>query len=72
VCRARSKAEFDSKLGIVVEETDEAVFWLELMSETGIIRAGRIQDLLKEANEWLAIFGASLRTPRATLNDSMS
>jgi four helix bundle protein len=65
VCRARSKAEFIAKLGIVIEEADETVFWLELMSETEIIRADRIQDLLKEGNELLAIFGASLRTSKS-------
>jgi four helix bundle protein len=65
VCRARSKAEFISKMGIVVEEADETVFWLELLSETGVIRAQRIRDLLKEANELVAIFGASLRTSKS-------
>jgi four helix bundle protein len=57
VCRARSKAEFISKMGIVVEESDETVFWLELLSERTI-------EILKEANELLAIFGASLRTSK--------
>ena len=64
VCRARSRAEFIAKMGIVVEEADETVFWLELLGETGIVRAERTQDLLKEANELVAIFGASLRTSK--------
>jgi len=64
VCRARSKAEFISKIGIVVEEADETVFWLELLTETGIVRAERIQDLLIEENELLAIFAASLQTAK--------
>ncbi|MGB9071808.1 MAG: four helix bundle protein [Terriglobales bacterium] len=64
VCRARSQAEFISRMGIVVEEADEAVFWLELMGETGIIRPERTQNLLDEANELVAIFGASLRTSK--------
>jgi len=64
VCRARSKAEFVAKIGVVVEEADETVFWLELLSETGIIRAQRAEDLLKEANELVAIFAASLRTSK--------
>jgi len=64
VCRTRSKAEFISKIGIVVEEADETVFWLELLTETGIVRAERIQDLLIEANELLAIFAASLQTAK--------
>jgi four helix bundle protein len=64
VCRARSQAEFISRMGIVVEEADEAVFWLEWMGETGIIRPERTQNLLDEANELVAIFGASLRTSK--------
>src|SRR5438093_9624328 len=64
VCRARSKAEFIARLGIVVEEADETVFWLELLTETGIVRPERANDLLKEANELVAIFGASLRTSK--------
>src|SRR5256714_7821204 len=64
VCRARSKAEFIARLGIVVEEADETVFWLELLTETGIVRPQRANDLLKEANELVAIFGASLRTSK--------
>ena len=64
VCRARSQAEFISKMGIVVEEADETVFWLELLGETGIVRPERMQNLLNEANELVAIFGASLRTSK--------
>ena len=64
VCRARSKAEFISKMGIVVEEADETVFWLEVLTETGVVRPDRAQDLQKEANELLAIFAASLRTSK--------
>jgi four helix bundle protein len=67
-CRSRSKSEFVAKIGVVVEETDEAVFWLELLSETGIIPAQRLADLLKEANELLAIFGASQYTASVALN----
>src|SRR2546430_3035937 len=47
VCRARSKAEFISKMGIVVEEADETVLWLEVLSETGVVRAERVGDLQK-------------------------
>jgi four helix bundle protein len=65
VCRARSKAEFISKMGVVLEEADESVFWLELLSETGVIRPERTQDLLEEANELVPIFGASLRTSKS-------
>jgi four helix bundle protein len=64
VCRARSKAEFVAKIGIVVEEADEAVLWLELMTESGIFSLEKTEELLKEANELTAIFAASQRTAR--------
>ena len=64
VCRARSKAEFVAKMGIVVEEADEAILWLELMTESGIIPLERTEALLKEANELTAIFAASQRTAK--------
>ena len=64
VCRARSKAEFIAKMGVVVEETDETVFWLELLGETEVVNPSRTEELLKEANELLAVFGASLRTSK--------
>ena len=40
-CRARSKAEFVAKLGIVEEEADETAFWLELIIETSLLSANR-------------------------------
>jgi four helix bundle protein len=65
-CRARSRVEFAAKIGLVVEEADETVFWMELLAESGIARAGQISQILKEANELLAIFAASQRTVRST------
>ena len=64
VCRSRSQAEFIARMGIVIEEADESVFWLELLGETGVISPTRTQDLLNEANELVKIFGASLRTSK--------
>ena len=63
-CRARSKAEFVAKIGLVVEESDETVFWLELLVDAQIVPPGRLEGLLTEANELLAIFAASQRTAR--------
>ena len=63
-CRARSKAEFVAKLGIVLEEADETVFWLELLLEGGIVKAGKLDDLLNEAQELTSIFVASLCTAK--------
>lgn len=62
--RARSKAEFIAKIGIVVEEADESVFWLECLIEAGIVREDLLRNLLAEANELVAIFAASQRTAR--------
>jgi four helix bundle protein len=56
VGRARSRAEFIAKMGIVVEEIDEVVFWLELIADGRLIPSSRLADFLKEANELLAIF----------------
>jgi len=63
-CRSRSKAEFTAKMGVVVEETDETVFWLELLVETGVVPMSKMEGLISEANELLAIFAASRRTVR--------
>jgi four helix bundle protein len=63
--RARSKAEFVAKMGIVVEEADETVFWIECLIESGIVKPDLLADLLSEANELLAIFAASQRTARS-------
>jgi four helix bundle protein len=62
--RARSTAEFSAKIGIVVEEADETVFWLECLMDAGIVKKELLSDLLKEANELVAIFAASYRTSR--------
>lgn len=63
--RSRSKAEFVSKIGIVVEEADETVFWLECLVESGIVKEELLKELLIEANELVAIFAASHRTARS-------
>lgn len=65
VCRARSRAEFIAKLGTVVEEADETVFWLELLIESGISQEDRTVGLLREAKELLAIFSTSRRTAKS-------
>lgn len=65
VCRARSRSEFVAKLGLVIEEIDETVFWLELLVEAEIIPAARMEPLLQEAQELLRIFSRSRRTARS-------
>ncbi len=54
-CRARSDAEFFSKISIVVEEADESLFWLELLQESGILNTESVNLLLKEAEELVKI-----------------
>src|SRR5580704_14328612 len=62
VCRARSTPDFISKLGIVLEEADESLFWLELLVDAGLAHSDRVRLPLEEANELVSIFVASLRT----------
>jgi len=64
VGRARSRAEFIAKLGVVVEEADETVLWLELLAESGIVEPSKLENLLAEANQLLSIFSASRRTAK--------
>ena len=64
-CRARSRADFISKMGIVEEEADETIYWLELLVESGLINKEAIEDLIKEANELTAIFTAACKSAKA-------
>ena len=61
-CRARSKAEFVAKLGIVEEEADETAFWLELIIETSLLSLTKVKPLLTEASEIVAIMTSSKKT----------
>jgi four helix bundle protein len=63
-CRARSPAEFISKITIVEEECDESSFWLELILESGLLPIESLMDILNEANELTAIFTASGKTAK--------
>jgi len=63
-CRARSPAEFIAKMGIVEEECDESLFWMELLIEAGKVPKDRLSDLMQEADELLAITVSSIKTTR--------
>jgi four helix bundle protein len=63
-CRARSRAEFIEKMGIVEEESDETLFWLELMVDSKLLTHQRADKLMKEADELTAIFVASIKTAK--------
>jgi four helix bundle protein len=64
-CRAKSVADFIAKMGIVEEEADEAIYWIELLIESGLIRRSRVADLLDEADQLVAIVVSSIRTARS-------
>lgn len=66
-CRGKSKADFVAKAGISLEEADECMYWMELLQEAGIVPAEKMKDLMKEADELVAIFTASIKTARAHL-----
>src|SRR5437764_15289355 len=61
-CRARSRAEFIAKIGVVKEEADESSFWLELIVHSGLLTEARIRPLLTEAGELVAIMAASRKS----------
>ncbi|SPE51052.1 conserved hypothetical protein [Verrucomicrobia bacterium] len=64
VCRAKSNADFISKMGTVLEEADESGFWLELMENAAVCSSASVEPLKAEANELLRIFSTSLKTAR--------
>ena len=70
-CRARSKAEFIAKVGVVLEEADETLLWLELIAEANILPPKRIDPLLAEASELVAIMVASRRSASSNLQSKI-
>jgi four helix bundle protein len=63
-CRGRSRPDFISKVGIAIEEADESIYWMEMLIESGILPEDRLNALMLEANELIAIFTASVKTVR--------
>lgn len=63
-CRGRSKRDFANKLSIVLEEADESLFWMELLVEANIIEKHRLEALMQEADEIIAILVKSIKTAR--------
>jgi four helix bundle protein len=63
-CRGRSKAEFIAKMGIVEEEVDESIFWIEFAVDSSLAQQTRVAGLLDEANQLVFIFVASINTAR--------
>ena len=67
VCRARSRPDFISKLGIVEEEADESAFWLEIIIESKLLKESLVEPLLTEANELTAIMTSSRKSAARNL-----
>ena len=63
-CRARSLADFIAKMGIVEEELDESLYWMEILIETNHIKAEKLSSLMNEANELLSIVVTSIKTAK--------
>ena len=71
-CRGRSRADFIAKMKIVEEECDEALYWMELLVESDLVKAALLADLTKEADEILAMVVASIKTSRSKKNRQSS
>jgi four helix bundle protein len=71
-CRASSRAEFIAKIGVVEEEADETLFWLEFIVEAGLLDAARIRPLKLEADEIVAIMAASRKSAIANRRSAVS
>lgn len=68
-CRARSRTEFAAKLGIVLEEADESLYWLEMIRDGKLLPEAKLSLLLQEADELTAIVAASRKsTTKKTSN----
>ena len=63
--RAKSKADFIAKMGIVEEECDESLYWIEVLVEAGLVDSERVAELMKEGGEILSMVVASIRTARS-------
>ncbi len=66
-CRAKSTRDFINKLKIVEEETDETMYWLEVLNESGLVPESETKDLYKELNEILSVVVASINTSKLKL-----
>jgi four helix bundle protein len=65
VCRSRSRAEFIARMGVVMEEADETLFWLELIAETGLLSDKLLAPLADEATQLVSVFASAYATARS-------
>ena len=67
-CRAKSTADFISKLSIVEEEADESIFWIELLVESDQVKSKLVESLVDECNQILSIVVSSIKTSKLKRN----
>ncbi|KAA0221443.1 four helix bundle protein [candidate division KSB1 bacterium] len=63
-CRAKSRADFISKMGTVEEEADEVLYWMELLIESNLVKKEKLESLMAEGHEIVAIIVSSINTAR--------
>jgi four helix bundle protein len=71
-CRARSHAEFTARIGVVAEEADETVYWLDVVAGARLTTASALPNLQREAKELLAIFSTAVGTARRNARNTRS
>ena len=64
-CRARSRADFISKLSVVLEEADESLYWLEILDDCHVITHDQLASLKQEANEFVSMFVVGLKSAKS-------
>ena len=70
--RGRSRADFVAKMGIVEEECDEALYWMQMLIDSNLVKKSRLTELMNEANEISAIVVSSIKTARTRSNSPKS
>lgn len=63
-CRAKSNPDFIAKMGIVEEEADESIYWIEMLIDTNLVKANLVESLLDEADQIVSIVVSSINTAR--------
>src|SRR3989442_14321161 len=68
-CRAKSPADFIAKMGIVEEEADESLYWMELLIESGLVTQDQLAGLITEGHQLVAMTVASIKTARIRMRN---
>ncbi len=64
-CRAKSRADFISKMNTVEEECDESLFWMEMLVDNELVKPNKLSGLMDEGSQILALVVASAKTARS-------